>query len=383
MKIAHVIDYFQPELGYQETYLALEQIKTGHDVKVFTSDRYHPFSNYSATYKKILGKRIIGCGERIERGIKVLRLKVLLEINNQTLLRWLKEALLEFCPDIVICHGVISFSAAVISKINFSHKVKVIFDDHMKGVMAETFKHRLIRWFYLVFFKNSINKSAYKIIGVTKTTLEYLEKKLLFDKRKIIYLPLGFDPKVFYFSQQFRDEIRSRFNIFPSDIVGIYTGKIDKSKGIDELVDALKHLFGKYNNFRFIFVGNGDAKLLYRIKHEFSIKKVVIDDFMLHDQLCKYYSAADFGIWPAGITSSHVEALACKLPIIVSALSASAERVAYNNGISLRYCSKKEITQALEVLLTNKELREEYSCNSLKYAQNLSWKVINDKLLAL
>jgi hypothetical protein len=42
MKIIHVIDYFQPQLGYQETFLAKEQAKQGHEVYVLTSDRYNP-----------------------------------------------------------------------------------------------------------------------------------------------------------------------------------------------------------------------------------------------------------------------------------------------------------------------------------------------------
>lgn len=42
MKIVHVIDYFQPRLGYQETFLAKEHPKLGHEVYVVTSDRYNP-----------------------------------------------------------------------------------------------------------------------------------------------------------------------------------------------------------------------------------------------------------------------------------------------------------------------------------------------------
>ena len=42
MKIIHVVDYFQPILGYQEVFLAKEQAKLGHDVVVITSDRYAP-----------------------------------------------------------------------------------------------------------------------------------------------------------------------------------------------------------------------------------------------------------------------------------------------------------------------------------------------------
>lgn len=383
MKIAHVIDYFQPQLGYQETYLALEQIKGGHTVKVFTGDRYHPFPNYDASYRKILGKRSVGCGESVEHGINVTHLKVLLEFSSRVRLKGLKEAIIGFNPDLIICHSVTSFTAYTISKTKFNSKVKIIFDDHMGGTTKENRKRLLMRYFYLMFFKKSIEASAYKIIGVTYTSIEYLRNKLCFNKEKLAYIPLGFDPDIFYFSQKYKDEIRTKFNILPSEIVGIYTGKINKDKGIKELVDALKYLFQKYNNFKFIFIGNGEIALLNKIKNELPINKLIIEDFMSQEKLCRYYSAADFAIWPDGITVSHIEAMACKLPIIVSSLPASIERVAHNNGIYLRKCSKDEICKAIELFLNNKELMKEYSLNSLRYAETLSWKALNEKLLAL
>jgi hypothetical protein len=42
MKIVHIVDYFQPVLGYQEAFLAKEHAKLGHEVFVITSDRYAP-----------------------------------------------------------------------------------------------------------------------------------------------------------------------------------------------------------------------------------------------------------------------------------------------------------------------------------------------------
>ena len=46
MKIVHLVDYFQPKVGYQEYFLALEHQKLGHDIRVITSDYYFPFVNY-------------------------------------------------------------------------------------------------------------------------------------------------------------------------------------------------------------------------------------------------------------------------------------------------------------------------------------------------
>ena len=42
MKIVHVIDYFQPMVGYHETFLDKEHARMGHDVYIIRSDRYNP-----------------------------------------------------------------------------------------------------------------------------------------------------------------------------------------------------------------------------------------------------------------------------------------------------------------------------------------------------
>ena len=383
MKIAHVIDYFQPKAGYQETFLALEQIKTGHAVRVFTSDRYRLFPDYRSAYEKFLGKRIVGCGKFRERGIDTIRLKPLFGISGRLWLRGLKKGLIEFDPDIVICHDERSFNAYRISKIKFPQGVKIIFDDHMGGSVEEIFRRRLLRYLYLAFFKKSIEASAYKIIGLTTSATEYLREKLFFDQEKIDFVPLGVDLDTFNFSLNQRNEIRSQCNIAASDLVGIYSGKINKNKGIAELIDALKDLFPKYPDFKFIFIGQGSSVLMKRIGSELPKSRITVKGLMSQKELSKYYCASDFGIWPDGITASHIEAAACGLAIIVSSLPAAKERIIQNNGISLSRCNKNEISKSVEVLLSNAELREKYSDNALEYAKGLSWKVINEKLLAL
>lgn len=42
MRIVHVVDYFMPQFGYQEPFLAKWQLKMGHEVYVVTGDRYCP-----------------------------------------------------------------------------------------------------------------------------------------------------------------------------------------------------------------------------------------------------------------------------------------------------------------------------------------------------
>ena len=87
MKILHVSSWFQPQLGYSEYHLPLAQQNQGHTVAVLTSDRYFPFPEYDTTVKPLLGKRIVGSGQREERGLNVTRLPVAFEYRHHLWLR--------------------------------------------------------------------------------------------------------------------------------------------------------------------------------------------------------------------------------------------------------------------------------------------------------
>ncbi|MGD8760447.1 MAG: hypothetical protein PVJ07_09370, partial [Anaerolineales bacterium] len=94
MRIVHVIDYYQPKMGYQETFLALEHKKLGHEVHVVTSDRYHPRPHYAATWQPVLGPRLQQAGVSDDAGITIHRLEPAFEFGTRIWLKQLEPTLL-------------------------------------------------------------------------------------------------------------------------------------------------------------------------------------------------------------------------------------------------------------------------------------------------
>ena len=102
------MDYFHPVLGYQETFLAREQAKMGHDVYVVTSNcQSRP---YYTVNKELLGNRIVNCGFFIEQGIKVWRLKKLFELPSTVWMLGLERKVRELKPDIVYVHSIVGIT---------------------------------------------------------------------------------------------------------------------------------------------------------------------------------------------------------------------------------------------------------------------------------
>ena len=46
MKIVHVMNWYIPNMGYQENFLPSEQKKLGYDVEIITSDRIPSFKEF-------------------------------------------------------------------------------------------------------------------------------------------------------------------------------------------------------------------------------------------------------------------------------------------------------------------------------------------------
>ena len=122
-----------------------------------------------------------------------------------------------------------------------------------------------------------------------------------------------------------------------------------------------------------------DEKLVSEIK---TTDGIILLDSVPNNSLYKYYSAADFAIWPNHVTISHFEAMACRLPIIVSNLEVAKERVVWENGFFLNSLSVDEIYEKSKLMIINQPMRKQMGERALKAINNeLSWDVIVNKFL--
>ena len=75
-------------MGYQENGLLAAQMRLGHQVRLITSDRYHPHPNYKETMKMDDSRRIVGVSHQEEDGLDVVRLKVVWEWRAHWWVLW-------------------------------------------------------------------------------------------------------------------------------------------------------------------------------------------------------------------------------------------------------------------------------------------------------
>ena len=380
MRIAHVMRYSAPYLGYQEAQLPKRQLDLGHEVKIFTGDRHYNFPNYDSVFKPLLGERIVGTGERVEEGIPTLRLPVVMELFPQIIFRGLKQALLDYDPDVVICHCVLSFSAFVVSGVRFRRPVKIIYDEHT--LVPGRLRFRLKAMVYRRLFRPRVDRSAHAIFCISRPLCDLLANAFGFSRSHMHYIPLGYNPEHYAFSEQRRELVRKELAIEDGDLVALYTGKILRGKGIVELLEAIPILMEKYPRLCFLFAGGGDDDLVEQIEN-YPGERVRFLGYKDAAGLGDLFCAADFGIWPQHITISQIEATGCHLPVIVSNHPDCEERVEEGNGQRLTECSVEEICMAVSRYADDADLLQAHRSKAAELAGKMSWDRINAAVMEL
>ena len=391
MKIVHVVDYFQPILGYQEVFLAKEQAKLGHEVIVITSDRYAPVLYINNAAESMLGARIKTPGFFIEEGIKIWRLKTLFEISSRAWMMGLERKILELDPDVINVDGVNTISALRVALLKLKNKevrnIRLIIDDHLNpeaSVNKLKVTYPILRRTTL----KIVSRAANALIAVSNTTKNFMHEKYGIPLERITVIPLGADTSIFRFDELARKEMRKQLNINNNNVVYIYTGKIVPFKYIHLLIEAGMNLVEKYHNVKVLLVGYGDETYKARLKKMIEERNLenhfIWCEAVPNKELYKYFSAADTAVWPHLHTNSILEAMACGLPVIVCNEARSCEEVKYDNGLIYKDLDEDDLKDKMEQFYLNKELRLKMGENALKIVRELyNWSIIAKEFIKI
>ena len=163
----------------------------------------------------------------------------------------------------------------------------------------------------------------------------------------------------------------------------LYIGRHDSHKNLHRLIEAfadLQNQLQDYQDYELWFAGSSDKsntpKLHSQIE-ELGIKhRVKFLDYVSYKELPKIINQAIALVFPSlweGFGFPVLEAMACGTPVITSNLSSLPE-VAGDATILINPYNKHEITQAMQTIATDEQLRSHLSAEGLKRASNFSWE---------
>jgi len=214
---------------------------------------------------------------------------------------------LKLKPKIIHAHLYESLVIAYIIKILSLFKVKVIFD--CQGSLAEEMnaytlqKSIFLKPFYYLFFliEKILLFLPDKILCSSINSYNFIIEKYKINKDRIALLEDGVDSDLFRPATiEEKNEAREIFKIPQENKVILYTGSINRAKGVKELFDSIPDILERNNKITFVFAGYGDLEDEYKIKllNYINNGNVMFTGRFSYFDLPKFLALADYAIDP-------------------------------------------------------------------------------------
>lgn len=190
------------------------------------------------------------------------------------------------------------------------------------------------------------------------------------EKLKVIYN--GIDIEDFQSKEQ--KELKDRLLLQQSyPIIGCVS-RLDRRKGIEYLIKAVKILKEDYVNIKLLLVGDGpERERLSRLVIEFDLTKQVIFTGKIAE-VQKYLQLFDLFILPSlqeGLSIAIIEAMASGVPVIASEVDGIPEVITNNSdGILIPPENESEIAYAAKRILEDRNLMNKLVNNAYTKVRN-------------
>ena len=317
MKIVHIClaCFYVEGMGYQENILPQKHAAMGHDVVVITSD--YSFNHAGEKIKKDKKEYTNEFGILVKVLDKTKHIPILYKYGEYSKLY---QTLISIKPDIIFVHGGQFISLSSVIKYKRKNKeTKLYIDQHgdYYNMSCRTLKEKIVQKIIYGHYIRKAVKYCNKFWGVTPWRCEYLHNVYGVPKDKIELLIMGGDDDKIHFNQadDIRKNIREKLKLGDNDFVLITGGKIDKSKNIHLLMQAVSEL--NEDNLKLIVFGQPDnkmASLIDKLSKDIHIRYI---GWLDSSDVYNYFLASDLAVFPGTHSVMWEQAVACGIPLIV------------------------------------------------------------------
>jgi glycosyltransferase involved in cell wall biosynthesis len=383
MTICHVVDYFHPEMGYQENHLVRLQVNAGHKVVLICGNVFTPWAK---TPTAAFMQNVTRGDERLKAmGIRVVRLPCAFEYRSRLWLIGVVDILNNTKPNLIHVHGFCSLNTFRICASNLRRGSRLLLDDHMLFIASEHPAAGVVHWITRLTLTNYILRHADRIIAVSNETVDFLNRAYGVPLDRIEMIPLGVDTTMFKPDATLRRIKREEMAIGDEDVVLLYTGKLNKKKDPMKAIDAAIPVWKKGRKFHFVFVGMLDDEYKNHVESRVAAARSVGGYVSLlpnvpAEQLPAFFNLADFAVWPCKSSMSALEAMACGCPIILEGSAVNNERAGGGRGFTYDG-SIEDLARKIDLIVTNQVDHRAMAKESVSYAQSLSWISSNDRFV--
>jgi|SRR3989339_233194 len=375
MKIAILTSTFPPYaggIGNVATANALELVKLGHQVTIFTPE-----------YQKV--------AEEVHN-LSIKRIKPLFKYGNAACLPKIVKLLKGY--DIIHLHypffGVAEILWLRSRKLKINHS-KLIIHYHM-DVVGSGFLKKIFS-FHTKFILPKIINVADRVVVTSDDYAKYSNLEYLISKNpaKFVSVPNGVD--INFFKPETKDqELLKQNGIAIEDKVVVFVGGLDSAhyfKGIEYLIEAMSFLRQAAYRWKLVIVGAGDLQKNYQdLAGQLHVDdKIKFTGYVPNHQLPKYYNLADVVVLPSVDQSEAfglalVEGMACAKATVASNLPGVRSVVEdKKSGLLTEPKNSKDLAAKINYLLSDQLTAQQFGQVGRQLAeQKYSWQIIGLEL---
>jgi len=167
----------------------------------------------------------------------------------------------------------------------------------------------------------------------------------------------------------------------------LFVGRLEKRKGVGDLLRAYEFMRSRVTNARLIIVGDGPLRgsaESFISKHR--LPDVVMAGFVPDFVLPRYYDSADIFCAPATGRESFgvvlLEAMACALPVVATEVPGYMSVLEPGkDSLTVRPKSWAELGAALVILARDPELRRRMGAAGFEKAKQYSWSSVATQVI--
>jgi glycosyltransferase involved in cell wall biosynthesis len=231
------------------------------------------------------------------------------------------------------------------------------------------YENLLQRW-YLPLSTEYAVATDDKVIAVSGFTKRQLIERLGADERKIKVIYEGYSSKPGVTS--YKSQILNKYKLIPQEYL-LFVGTVQPRKNLERLIEAFFHLGG---NLMLVICGKlgwGYEKVAGMVQN--SGGKVVLTEYVSDEEreiLLKNCLAYVQSSITEGFGLPVLEAMAVGVPV-ASSEGGALKEVIGNAGLLFNPYEVKDITEKLELLVSDEKLRKELRAGGLKRVGDFSW----------
>jgi glycosyltransferase involved in cell wall biosynthesis len=281
--------------------------------------------------------------------------------------------------DIAHVHDIRSFQSIVMH--HYAIKKGLPYVSQVHGSYIEPIHGYKPKWLLDKLFSRRILADSRRVIALTETETDYYRRCGIAEEH-IDCIGNGIELSKYQAAES--GVFRKRFGISPDERVVLYVGRIARSKGIDLLVEAFSDLRNRFETVKLVIVGPdyGYASALRNKVDRLNIS----DSTLFTGRVDEYdkinaYTDADVFVTPSftGFPLTFLESCACGTPIVTTRHGDSIDWIDGFVGYVTDY-SKKELAEAIMVILSDDKTRVRFKDNCRKLAQRFAWPFVVDKI---